>query len=56
MTLKIQSIFGWALACGLLPAVPASAERINQEGRILGPPPAVTNAILFDTTNADAVV
>jgi len=35
---------------------PVSAERINQEGRILGPPPAVTNAILFNTTNADAVV
>ena len=31
-------------------------ERINQEGRILGTLPAVTNAILFDTTNADAVV
>ncbi len=34
----------------------ASNERINQEGRILGTLPAVTNAILFDTTNADAVV
>ena len=32
------------------------AERINQEGRILGDLPAVTNAILFNTTNADAVV
>jgi hypothetical protein len=31
-------------------------ERINQEGRILGPLPVVTNAILFNTTNADAVV
>jgi hypothetical protein len=30
--------------------------RINQGGRILGPPPVVTNNILFDTTNADAVV
>ena len=36
--------------------LPAAAERINQEGRILGPLPAVTNAILFNTTNADAVV
>jgi hypothetical protein len=35
---------------------PAGAERINQEGRILGPLPVVTNAILFDTSNADAVV
>ena len=32
------------------------AERINQEGRILGPLPVVTNAIVFNTTNADAVV
>jgi hypothetical protein len=32
------------------------AERINQEGRILGPAPLVTNAILFDTSEADAVV
>ncbi len=36
--------------------LPAASERINQEGRILGPLPAVTNALLFDTTNADAVV
>ena len=35
---------------------PAVAERINQEGRILGRLPVVTNAILFNTTNADAVV
>ena len=35
---------------------PAGAVRINQEGRILGPLPAVTNAILFDTNQADAVV
>jgi len=34
----------------------AANERINQEGRILGAPPVVTNAILFNTTNADAVV
>src|SRR6185312_9670579 len=32
------------------------AERINQEGRILGPLPIVTNSILFNTTNADAIV
>ncbi len=34
----------------------AGTERINQEGRILGALPVVTNAILFNTTNADAVV
>ncbi len=32
------------------------AERINQEGRILGALPVVANAILFNTNNADAVV
>jgi hypothetical protein len=30
--------------------------RINQDGRVLGPLPVVTNSILFDTSNADAVV
>ncbi|HMP82534.1 MAG TPA: hypothetical protein PKA41_07475 [Verrucomicrobiota bacterium] len=39
-----------------LHAAGAIAERINQEGRILGPLPLVTDAILFNTTNADAVV
>jgi hypothetical protein len=43
------------LVClGFIPL--AVAERINQEGRILGPPPVVTSPILFNTTNADAVV
>src|SRR5262245_37729906 len=32
------------------------AERINQEGRILGPAPVVTNAVLFNTPQADAIV
>ena len=39
-----------------LSIVSATAERINQEGRILGTLPVVTNAILFNTSNADAVV
>src|SRR6266704_204763 len=34
----------------------AANERINQEGRILGPLPVVTSPILFNTSNADAVV
>jgi hypothetical protein len=34
----------------------AIAQRINQEGRILGPLPVVTSPILFNTSNADAVV
>ena len=40
----------------LCAAFPAAAERINQDGRILGTLPVVTNAILFNTTNADAVL
>ena len=35
---------------------PSFAERINHEGRILGPAPEVTNAILFNTTNADDIL
>ena len=34
----------------------ATAERINQEGRILGPLPAVTTPLLFNTAESDAVV
>lgn len=33
-----------------------AAERINQEGRILGPLPTVTTPLLFNTAAADAVV
>src|SRR5271165_2990850 len=40
----------------MLPLALVAGERINQEGRILGPLPVVTNSILFNTTNADAVV
>src|SRR5256885_15696531 len=34
----------------------AHAERINHEGRILGPAPVVTAPILFNTPAADAIV
>jgi hypothetical protein len=44
-------MLGLLLAAGRLPA-----ERINQEGRILGPLPVVASPILFNTSNADAVV
>ena len=37
-------------------ACAAQGERINQEGRILGPAPVVTNAVLFNTPQADAIV
>ncbi|MEP6664059.1 MAG: hypothetical protein ABJC04_10380, partial [Verrucomicrobiota bacterium] len=40
----------------LLVALTAPAERINQEGRILGSLLAVTNSVLFNTAQADAVV
>ena len=34
----------------------AQSERINQEGRILGPPPIVASPTLFNTPQADAIV
>jgi hypothetical protein len=37
-------------------AVALGGERINHEGRILGPAPVVTQPILFNTAQADAVV
>ena len=43
-------------SCGAFPGFRANGERINQEGRILGPAPAVTNSILFNTPEADAIV
>lgn len=47
----------WAVIAGLASIVLSpAAERINHEGRILGPLPVITNSILFNTTNADAVV
>ena len=36
--------------------VAAQSERINQEGRILGPAPTVTTPTLFNTSQADAIV
>lgn len=46
--LTILALLFW---CSLI-----QAERINHAGRILGALPVVTNAILFNTTNADAVL
>ncbi|HXT40084.1 MAG TPA: hypothetical protein VN887_08675, partial [Candidatus Angelobacter sp.] len=37
-------------------AVSTSAERINQEGRILGPVPVIADSVLFNTPEADAAV
>jgi hypothetical protein len=44
------------LLCAVLLQTVGAAERINHEGRILGPFPIVTNAILFNTASADAVM
>lgn len=44
------------LSCYFAFAVIVSAERINQEGRILGPAPIVTTPTLFNTAAADAIV
>lgn len=40
----------------ILAVLSAYGERINHEGRILGPQLGVTNATLFNTTNADVVL
>ncbi|HMJ60941.1 MAG TPA: hypothetical protein VK493_04225, partial [Bryobacteraceae bacterium] len=47
---------GAALLATSIIALAARAERINQEGRILGPLPVVSAPILFNTPQADAVV
>src|SRR3954471_14264115 len=49
---------GGCLSAALIIVVPAFArsERINQEGRILGPAPVVTTPVLFNTPQADALV
>src|SRR5208337_3054518 len=53
MNRLVVPVFVWML---YTPLLYAANERINQEGRILGPLPAVTSPILFNTSNADAVV
>ncbi|MGZ4966395.1 MAG: hypothetical protein ACXV97_04400, partial [Chthoniobacterales bacterium] len=47
---------GFALFCFVAAIATANAERINHEGRILGPAPVVTSPILFNTPQADAIV
>jgi hypothetical protein len=48
----------WSFLIAACPLVAARswAERINQEGRILGPEPAVDRAVLFNTPEADAIL
>jgi hypothetical protein len=43
------------LFAAFLPGLRA-ADRINHAGRILGPMPVVTNAVLFNTPEADAII
>ena len=54
--LKVMKKFVLLAGLILMTALRLTAERINQEGRILGTLPVVTNSILFNTSNADAVV
>ena len=61
--MKRQSITKQGLFCTLAAALfvsagsyVARAERINHEGRILGPPPVVTTPTLFNTAAGDAIV
>jgi hypothetical protein len=56
LSAAMQRFVATGLLVWLASALPGTAERINQEGRILGSLPVVTNAILFNTSNADAVV
>jgi hypothetical protein len=51
-------VWRYALVLGLafMPVCAIRAERINQEGRILGPAPVVTASILFNTPAADTIV
>jgi hypothetical protein len=52
----VKRFLNFAALILLLSTLPAAAERINQEGRILGTLPAVTNSVLFNTNDADTIV
>jgi hypothetical protein len=52
----MKTIIPLLLVGGMVSAHAAAGPRINQEGRILGPAPAVTKPVLFNTAEADAVV
>jgi hypothetical protein len=52
---EIRRLF-LAIAILLMATRDGRAERINQEGRILGPAPQVTTPTLFNTSTADAIV
>src|SRR5258706_5256645 len=56
MLVKRRVCFGLACLASMLLASSSLAERINQEGRILGASPVVTNVVLFNTNQADAIL
>jgi hypothetical protein len=56
MVVQVRFLVLIAIAALLVASRSSLAERINQEGRILGPMPAVTNAVLFNTNQADAIL
>ena len=55
MMTRIRRLFP-ALVAWLLITGDGAAERINHEGRILGPAPVVSTPTLFNTPEADAIV
>jgi len=54
--LSLKGLWELTVAAQLTIALSCSAERINQEGRILGAAPVVTNSVLFNTPDADGIV
>src|SRR5713226_2941199 len=52
----MRGFWGWAAVGLVWTSSLCFAERINQEGRILGPAPVVTNSTLFNTAQANAIV
>lgn len=53
---SVRALFGSIVGTVFLPVSLLASERINHAGRILGPMPVVTNAVLFNTPEADAIV
>jgi hypothetical protein len=54
--LRMKRCVLWLAACVGWVDTASYAERINQEGRILGPVPVVTNSVLFNTPQADSIL
>ena len=53
---SMRWLLGWSAWILTAASAVGSSERINQEGRILGAVPVVTNATLFNTAQADNLV